>query len=634
MLSKSKVGFRASTRAIGTLVAVLALLAGSLGAIAETVTRATPAGAVGAPTRVVTYEVRGLDNGSDLESFAAQAAQTYADPRGWSLGGSVAFVRVPSGGSFTLWLAAPGRVPGFGSPCSSLYSCRQGRNVIINEARWLGASPSWNAAGASLRDYRHMVVNHETGHWIGFGHALCSGGGAPAPVMQQQSISLQGCAPNSWPLDSERHAAAARLGVEIRYGVPFGSLEQVQPWLHAVRVIGWAIDPDTAAPDIVQITVDGASTFRGAQLTRRDVAAAYPGYGPAHGFDVTVPAANGQHAVCAYALNISGGGNTALLGCRTVVVGSPFGTVEHVDSGPRIARVSGWVIDPDTPASTTVHIYVDGVATAVPANRSRADVGRAFAGFGADHGFDQLVAAPSGRHQVCVYGINAAGPGANTTLQCRTITVGGAPFGAVDSMRAGPNQIRVSGWVIDRDLATPGRVHVYVDGAATPVQADRPRPSVGRAYPLYGENHGFDRVVPATPGRHQVCVYGIDLSGPGDNTTIGCRTVVVGGAPFGAVDSVHAASGQVRVTGWEIDPDSAGPGRVHVYVDGRAAGAGAAGNPRGDIAAAYPLYGAGHGYDVTVPATPGGHGVCVYGVNSAGPGGNTTLGCRVVGVPG
>jgi hypothetical protein len=88
------------------------------------------------------------------------------------------------------------------------------------------------------------------------------------------------------------------------------------------------------------------------------------------------------------------------------------------------------------------------------------------------------------------------------------------------------------------------------------------------------------------------------------------------------------------VTGWEIDPDTAGPGRVHVYVDGRATGIGPAGNPRGDIAAAYPRYGAGHGYDVTVPSTPGGHGVCVYGVNSAGPGGNATLGCRIVSVPG
>jgi hypothetical protein len=623
-----RVGLRTS-RGIGVVAALVALVAGSLGAIADTATRATPAGAVGTPSRVITYEVRGLDNGSDLESFAAQAAETYADPRGWSLGGSVAFVRVPSGGSFTLWLAAPGRVPGFGSPCSSLYSCRQGRNVIINEARWLGASPSWNAAGAALRDYRHMVVNHETGHWIGFGHAGCGGPGAPAPVMQQQSISLQGCAPNSWPLDSERHATAARLGVEIRYGNPFGALEQVQPWLHAVRVIGWAIDPDTAAPDVVQITVDGASSFVGAPATRHDVAAAYPGYGPAHGFNTTIPAANGQHSVCAYALNISGGGNTALLGCRTVVVGSPFGAVEHLDSGPRIARVSGWVIDPDTAASTSVHVYVNGVATAVPANRTRADVGGSFPGLGNEHGFDQLVAAPSGANQVCVYGINLAGVGTNSTLGCRSLMVGGAPFGAVDAMRTGPGQIRVSGWVIDRDLATPGRVHVYVDGAATPVQADKPRPSVGAAYPLYGANHGFDRVVNATPGRHQVCVYGIDLSGPGDNTTLACRTVVVGGAPFGALDAVQTGAGQLRVTGWEIDPDTAAPGRVHVYVDGVATVA-TAGNPRGDIAAAYPLYGAGHGYDVTIPALAGYHGVCAYGINSAGPGGNTTLGCRTV----
>ncbi len=186
----------------------------SLALAAATLAASPPAPAAAAPL-TFTYEVRGKGNATSLEDFAARAAQTYADPRGWNLGGSIRFVRVARGGDFTLWLSAARYLPTFSSGCSTTYSCRVGRNVIINEARWNGSTPSYTAAGAPLRDYQHMVLNHETGHWLGFGHSYCSGNGQPAPVMQQQSKSLQGCRANAWPTAGERSTLARWRGVRI-----------------------------------------------------------------------------------------------------------------------------------------------------------------------------------------------------------------------------------------------------------------------------------------------------------------------------------------------------------------------------------------------------------------------------------
>ncbi len=135
---------------------------------------------------------------TSVKTFARQAAQTFADPRGWR-GGGTAFRRVSSGGGFTLVLAEAGTVPSFSSQCSSYWSCRVGRFVVINQDRWKYASPAWKAAGRSLRDYRHMVVNHEVGHWLGRGHAYCHGKGQLAPVMAQQSKGTGGCRFNPWP---------------------------------------------------------------------------------------------------------------------------------------------------------------------------------------------------------------------------------------------------------------------------------------------------------------------------------------------------------------------------------------------------------------------------------------------------
>jgi hypothetical protein len=151
--------------------------------------------------RVVTYSIE-TDGPvvSDVGELAGIAAQTYADPRGWS-GAGIEFQRVDSSGSFTIVLANPNAVPGY-SPgvCDTTYSCQSGRYVVINDARWSQGSPNWPGA---LSAYRQMVLNHETGHWLGLGHAFCSGPGELAPVMQQQSIDLLGCATNSWPLGWE-----------------------------------------------------------------------------------------------------------------------------------------------------------------------------------------------------------------------------------------------------------------------------------------------------------------------------------------------------------------------------------------------------------------------------------------------
>jgi hypothetical protein len=155
------------------------------------------------PARTVTYSIA-TDGAvvSNVNDLARIAADAYASPQGWRAAG-IAFTRVDSGGDFTIVLANPRRVETYDPVCSFLYSCTVGRNVVINDIRFAAGSPAWPGP---LDWYRTMVVNHETGHWLGLGHSNCPAAGALAPIMQQQSIDLQGCAINPWPLPNELDA--------------------------------------------------------------------------------------------------------------------------------------------------------------------------------------------------------------------------------------------------------------------------------------------------------------------------------------------------------------------------------------------------------------------------------------------
>jgi hypothetical protein len=314
----------------------------------------------------------------------------------------------------------------------------------------------------------------------------------------------------------------------------------------------------------------------------------------------------------------------------------PLGSLDQVNVTQGRVQVSGWALDPSTSASIPVHVYIGNSGTAINANLSRPDLAASYPGLGTAHGFNATINAPAGNHTLCAYGINA-GAGVNVPIGCKAVYVPGtAPFGALDGATGRPGAIAVGGWAIDPDTTSPIQVHVYVDGRGTPaLTANQSRPDVGALYPASGSNHGYTGLIPATPGAHSVCAYAINV-GAGSNSLLGCTTAVVpGGSPFGTLDTVRGVSGGVTAAGWAIDPDTGSPIGVHVYVDstvGTVGVATTASMARADVGAAFPAYGAGHGYGVTVPATPGLKRVCAYGIN-VGVGATTTLGCRLVIVP-
>lgn len=161
----------------------------------------TPASA----TQVRTYCTAALDeNSSYLTDLIGKLAATYNDARGWNNGGKIAFEHVTTGCQYTVWISAASQMTSFGAICDDYYNCQVGSNVILNYDRWTTATPPWNKTEGSLEDYRTLMIDHETGHRLGFyDNPTCPGSGQLAPVMMQQSIDLKGCVFNIWPLASE-----------------------------------------------------------------------------------------------------------------------------------------------------------------------------------------------------------------------------------------------------------------------------------------------------------------------------------------------------------------------------------------------------------------------------------------------
>jgi SpoIID/LytB domain protein len=348
-----------------------------------------------------------------------------------------------------------------------------------------------------------------------------------------------------YAIASGSRALLGCAGVEVPAGGPFGHVDSVRgvPATSSdppgILVSGWVIDPDTSAPIDVHIYRSGSSTpaVVTASQSRPDVGAAYPASGAAHGFTARISAPAGfSGKACAYAINVPAPSANPVLGCEPFAVpgGNPIGNSEVVTTNAGGVHVSGWALDPDTTVPSDVRVTVDGNRWfLLSANQLRSDVAAVYPDYGGAHGYVVLLPTGSGAHTVCIDLVNT-GIGADVAKGCTSVTVPpGAPIGNVESYASAPSSggqpgtISVTGWALDPDTTAPIGVLVNIDGATTTWTADVSRADVAAAYPASGPNHGFAGTVPASPGRHSVCLWAINVPSSPGNPWLGCGTVTV-----------------------------------------------------------------------------------------------------------
>ncbi|NTW42582.1 MAG: hypothetical protein HGA44_22375 [Cellulomonadaceae bacterium] len=111
---------------------------------------------------------------------------------------------------------------------------------------------------------------------------------------------------------------------------PTGIVDSATRSGSTITLSGWAFDQDGTVPinlhaytvagtDSSNIIQRGTATVTTANLSRPDIAAAYPGMGAAHGFTIAVPAPT-TSTVCLFGIDHTSmlGSNNPLLACVTL----------------------------------------------------------------------------------------------------------------------------------------------------------------------------------------------------------------------------------------------------------------------------------------------------------------------------
>ncbi len=168
-----------------------------------------PGMVAGEGTETVVRYVIEVEDGVDTsrygggDGFARMVDSTLSDPRGWINDPRFRFEHVAADQdpNLRIRLTSVGTTHELcGNDLEMETSCRTtvtGESlVVLNESRWVrGAVPFEGDLGS----YRQYLLNHEVGHAIGYpAHAACGADGALAPIMMQQTLSMNNAELNSY----------------------------------------------------------------------------------------------------------------------------------------------------------------------------------------------------------------------------------------------------------------------------------------------------------------------------------------------------------------------------------------------------------------------------------------------------
>ncbi len=150
------------------------------------------------PVRTFTIEI---EDGVaiDGQCFAAEVQRILFDERSWIGTGEVTWRRVDADPDTRVVLASPSTTDQLCLPfqTNGVFSCTiEQERTVLNVNRWRSGADDF----LSIDLYRVYLINHEIGHALRHNHVGCPGAGLPAPVMMQQTKSVESCVANPWPL--------------------------------------------------------------------------------------------------------------------------------------------------------------------------------------------------------------------------------------------------------------------------------------------------------------------------------------------------------------------------------------------------------------------------------------------------